>query len=113
MTTVEKILREGVLKAAWQSVACLCMVGVLLAALVLACAPSCAFADEQTDSATTEVYLVPADSSQASVQSDTLTSKTGDAVPVAPFAAGAAAAMAVAVLVGRHALSKNPNGGRR
>ncbi len=103
----------GGVKAAGQRMAQLFMAGVLLAALSLACAPDCAFADEQTDSAATEVYLAPAADGQEGTQSNAITSKTDDAAPMVPLVAGAAVAATAAIVAGRLAFSKDCEGGRR
>ncbi len=92
----------------------MCLAAVL-AALLLAWPAGWALADEQTDSATTEVYLAPGnsqDTQSASLGGGTTTAattnnagtstksgtsaKTGDGVPAAPVAAAAYAAAAVA-----------------
>ncbi len=81
-----------------------------LAALLLAWPAGWALADEQADSATTEVYLAPGEgqgTQSASLGGGTAattgtgakggtSAKTGDGVPAAPIAAAACAAAAVA-----------------
>ncbi len=89
------------------------LLSVLVGSLALMYAPTSAYAEEQTDKATTEVYLVKTDdgttpkgetttiTTTTTTDNPSTTTKTGDSTPVIPFVVAGIVMAAVSIVAAK------------